>query len=99
MWEKVFLGNTHGSISTLHKMFCRFLFWLSGETTSEIQRSDLTGQMKMTVVKIAEEIRALSIDRKDKRLFWVEVGRLGESSIASCDYSGSSLHIMDLPLQ
>ncbi|XP_038125007.1 pro-epidermal growth factor [Cyprinodon tularosa] len=77
----------------------RFLFWLSGETTSEIQRSDLTGQIKMTVVKIAEEIRALSIDRKDKRLFWVEVGRLGESSIASCDYSGSSLHIMDLPLQ
>ncbi|MEQ2209181.1 hypothetical protein XENOCAPTIV_026181 [Xenoophorus captivus] len=77
----------------------RFLFWVSGGTVSEIHRSDLAGQRKMTVVKIAEPPKALSIDREDRRLFWVQFGLQGESSIASCDYSGNSLHIMDLPLQ
>lgn len=75
----------------------RFLFWLSGG--SEIQRSDLSGQMKMTVLKLEEQLEALSVDRGDKRLFWVQLGLQGERAVASCDYSGNSLHIMDLPLQ
>ncbi|XP_043983171.1 pro-epidermal growth factor isoform X3 [Gambusia affinis] len=75
----------------------RFLFWLSGG--SEIQRSDLSGQMKMTVLKLEEQLEALSVDREDKRLFWVQLGLQGERAVASCDYSGNSLHIMDLPLQ
>ncbi|KAM4732701.1 pro-epidermal growth factor [Anableps anableps] len=77
----------------------RFLFWLSAGTTSEIQRSDLSGRMKTTVVKLEERLKALSVDREDKRLFWVQFGLQGESALASCDYSGNSLHIVDLPLQ
>lgn len=80
-------------------MLCRILFWLSGGKTSEIQRSDLSGQMKTTVVKLEGRAKALSVDREDKRLFWVQFGLRGEWAVASCDYSGNSLHIMDLPLQ
>ncbi|KAM9356664.1 pro-epidermal growth factor [Symphorus nematophorus] len=77
----------------------RFLFWLSGGTTPSIQRSDVTGQMKTTLIKIAEQLEALSIDREEKRLFWVQFGLQGESAIASCDYNGNVLHIIDQPLQ
>ncbi|XP_068447771.1 pro-epidermal growth factor [Clinocottus analis] len=76
----------------------RFLFWLSGGTTSSIQRSDVTGQMRTTLIKIAEQLEALSIDRGDKRLFWVQLGLRGKSAIASCDYNGNVLHIIDRPL-
>ncbi|KAM3612867.1 uncharacterized protein V6R79_015905 [Siganus canaliculatus] len=67
--------------------------------TPSIQRSDMTGQMKTTLIKIAEQLKALSIDREQKRLFWVQFGLLGESAIASCDYSGNVLHIIDQPLR
>ncbi|XP_005467322.3 pro-epidermal growth factor [Oreochromis niloticus] len=77
----------------------RFLFWLSAGMSPSIQRSDVTGQMKITLIKITEQLRALSIDRVDKRLFWVQFGPQGESAIASCDYNGNALHIMNLPLQ
>ncbi|XP_031722719.1 pro-epidermal growth factor [Anarrhichthys ocellatus] len=76
----------------------RFLFWLSGGITPSIQRSAVTGQMKTTLIKIAEQLEALSIDREDKRLFWVQFGLQGESAIASCDYNGNVLHIVDQPL-
>uniref|UniRef100_A0A8C2X8Q0 Epidermal growth factor n=1 Tax=Cyclopterus lumpus TaxID=8103 RepID=A0A8C2X8Q0_CYCLU len=73
----------------------RFLFWLSGGTTPSIQRSDVTGQMKTTLIKMAGQLEALSIDREDNRLFWVQFGLQGEGAIASCDYNGNILHIMD----
>ncbi|KAL6117260.1 egf [Pungitius sinensis] len=76
----------------------RFLFWLSGGMSPSIQRSDVTGQMKTTLIKIAEHLGALSVDREDKRLFWVQFGPQGESAIASCDYNGNGLHIIDRPL-
>lgn len=74
------------------------MFWLSGGTPSEIQRSDLTGQTKMTLTETTERAAALSTDRQDKRLFWVQFGQPGESALASCDYDGNALHIMDQPL-
>ncbi|KAM9849644.1 pro-epidermal growth factor [Aulostomus maculatus] len=77
----------------------RFLFWLSGDTTPSIQRSDVTGQMKTTLMKLAEQLQVLSIDREDKRLFWVQFGLQGESAIASSDYNGNFLHIIDQPLR
>uniref|UniRef100_A0A8D3CZ80 Epidermal growth factor n=1 Tax=Scophthalmus maximus TaxID=52904 RepID=A0A8D3CZ80_SCOMX len=77
----------------------RFLFWLSGGMTPSIQRSDVTGQAKTTLIKIAERLQALSIDQQDKRLFWVQFGLQGESAIASCDYNGNALHIIDQPLR
>ncbi|KAM8909337.1 pro-epidermal growth factor isoform 2-T2 [Spinachia spinachia] len=76
----------------------RSLFWLSGGMSPSIQRSDVRGHMKTTLIKIAEHLGALSIDREDKRLFWVQFGPLGESAIASCDYNGNGLHIIDQPL-
>lgn len=52
----------------------------------------------MTLIEIREQTAALSTDRQDKRLFWVQFGSPGESAIASCDYNGNGLHIMDQPL-
>nr|XP_057914097.1 pro-epidermal growth factor [Doryrhamphus excisus] len=77
----------------------RFLFWLSGGMTPSIQRSDVTGQRKTTLIEISQQLKALSIDHRDKRLFWVQFGLQGESAIASSDYSGKALHIIDQPLQ
>ncbi|KAM7389104.1 hypothetical protein PAMP_023099 [Pampus punctatissimus] len=67
--------------------------------TPSIQRSDVTGQMKTTLIKIGEQLKALSIDREDKRLFWVQFGLQEESAIASCDYNGNIVHIIDHPLR
>ncbi|XP_029020457.1 pro-epidermal growth factor isoform X2 [Betta splendens] len=75
----------------------RFLFWLSGGMTPSIQRSDMAGHMKTTLVKVAKQLEALSIDRRDKRLFWVQFGLQAESSVASCDFNGNVLHIIDQP--
>lgn len=55
--------------------------------------------MNTTLIKIAGQLEALSIDREDKRLFWVQFGVQGESAIASSDYSGNLLHILDQPLR
>lgn len=60
-----------------------------------IQRSDMTGQKKTTLIRIAGQLKALSIDHEDKRLFWVQFGLQRESAIASCDYNGDGLHIID----
>uniref|UniRef100_A0A665VMP8 Epidermal growth factor n=1 Tax=Echeneis naucrates TaxID=173247 RepID=A0A665VMP8_ECHNA len=73
----------------------RFLFWLSGGITPSIQRANVTGQMKITLIKISEQLKALTIDRQDNRLFWVQFGLQGESAIASCDYNGNALQIID----
>ncbi|KAE8285591.1 Pro-epidermal growth factor [Larimichthys crocea] len=67
--------------------------------TPSIQRSDTKGQKKTTLIKIAEQLKALSIDREEKRLYWVQFGLQGESAIASCDYNGKVLHIVDQPLR
>ena len=66
--------------------------------TPSIQRSDLTGQGKTILIKMAEQLQSLTIDRQDKRLFWVQFGLQGESAIGSCDYNGNALHIIDQPL-
>lgn len=80
-------------------IICRFLFWLSGETAPSIQRSYVTGQKKTTLIKTSVQLKALTIDRQEKRLFWVQFGLQGESAVASCDYNGNTLHILDVPLE
>lgn len=87
------------STLTQNPCFCRFLFWLSTGTSSSIQRSDITGRMKTTLIKTDQDLKALTIDRAGRRLFWVQFGSLGESAIASSDYSGHGLHIKEQPLQ
>uniref|UniRef100_A0A3B3ZJD4 EGF-like domain-containing protein n=1 Tax=Periophthalmus magnuspinnatus TaxID=409849 RepID=A0A3B3ZJD4_9GOBI len=77
----------------------RFLFWLSGETSSSIQRANLTGHMKTTLIKINGQLKVLSVDHKDKRLFWVQFGPDEQSAIGSCDYSGKVIHITDHQLR
>ncbi|XP_058506572.1 pro-epidermal growth factor [Solea solea] len=76
----------------------RFIFWLSGGTSPSIRRSDATGQVKVTLVKIQEQLKTLTIDRQDGRLFWIQFGLQGESAIASCDYNGNGLQVIDQPL-
>lgn len=45
------------------------------------------------------QVKALTIDRHEKRLFWVQFGLQGESAVASCDYNGNTLHMLDVPLE
>ncbi|XP_053735965.1 pro-epidermal growth factor isoform X3 [Synchiropus splendidus] len=72
-----------------------FLFWLSGGLSASIQRTDLNGQKRIILKKMAAELKTLSIDREDQRLFWVQVDLRGQGSIASSDYSGRALLITD----
>ncbi|KAM8848876.1 pro-epidermal growth factor isoform 1-T1 [Synchiropus picturatus] len=72
-----------------------FLFWLSGGLSASIQRSDLKGQKRIILKKMAAELKTLCIDREDQRLFWVQVDLQGQGSIVSSDYSGRALHITD----
>ncbi|XP_056152686.1 pro-epidermal growth factor [Lampris incognitus] len=76
----------------------RFVFWLSNGATPTIERSDVRRHTKVTLVKTAGPLQALSIDRVDKRLFWVEFGREGESAIGSCDYNGNAINVLVQPL-
>lgn len=48
---------------------------------------------------MTQQAKALTIDRQEKRLYWVQVGLPGESTVASCDYNGSGLHLLDIPLK
>ncbi|XP_070693269.1 pro-epidermal growth factor [Pempheris klunzingeri] len=97
--ERTLLRNLTQPSSIAVDPTSRFLFWLSGGTAPGIQRSDMTGRMKTTLIEIAEQLEALTIDREDRRLFWVQFGLQGESAIASCDYNGNVLHILDQPLR
>lgn len=78
--------------------FLRFIFWLSDGITPSIQRSDVAGEMITTVLKIPERLGGLSVDRTDKRLFWVQFSLEGESAIGSCDYNGNVVNVIDQPL-
>lgn len=80
------------------KCFHRFLFWLSAGASSSIQRSDITGRIKTTLIKTDKDLKALTIDREGRRLFWLQFGLLGESTIASSDYRGHGLRVKEQPL-
>ncbi|XP_036069941.1 pro-epidermal growth factor [Oryzias melastigma] len=88
--------SSHLSLET---NICRFLFWLSRGMVSSVQRSDEGGRIIRTLLTSAEQLKALTIDRQHRRLFWAQFSLQGESAIASCDYDGKVLHVMDLPLQ
>ncbi|XP_037117656.1 pro-epidermal growth factor isoform X1 [Syngnathus acus] len=77
----------------------RFLFWLSGGMIPSVHRCDVIGQGKVRLIKTSQQLKALSIDHRDRRLFWVQFGLQEESAIASSDYNGKALHIIDQPLQ
>lgn len=48
---------------------------------------------------MTQQAKALTIDRQEKRLYWVQLRLPGESAVASCDYDGNGLHILDVPLE
>uniref|UniRef100_A0A8C7WAN4 Epidermal growth factor n=1 Tax=Oncorhynchus mykiss TaxID=8022 RepID=A0A8C7WAN4_ONCMY len=81
--EKTLLRHLSQPISIAVAPNDRFIFWLSDGITPSIQRSDVAGEMITTVLKIQERLGGLSIDRTDKRLFWVQFSLEGESAIGS----------------
>uniref|UniRef100_A0A3P9I8T1 Epidermal growth factor n=1 Tax=Oryzias latipes TaxID=8090 RepID=A0A3P9I8T1_ORYLA len=97
--ERTLLRNLTKPSSISVDPTSRFLFWLSFGMVSSVQRSDEGGRIIMTLLTSAEQLKALTIDHQHRRLFWAQFGLQGGSAIASCDYSGKVLHIMDLPLQ
>ncbi|KAL0974311.1 hypothetical protein UPYG_G00218680 [Umbra pygmaea] len=77
----------------------RFMFWLSDGITPSIQRSDLAGKMVTTMLKVPDRLVTMSVDRTDKRVFWIQFSPGGESAIGSCDYNGNVINIIAQPLQ
>uniref|UniRef100_A0AAZ3RHZ6 EGF-like domain-containing protein n=1 Tax=Oncorhynchus tshawytscha TaxID=74940 RepID=A0AAZ3RHZ6_ONCTS len=96
--ERTLLRHLSQPISIAVAPNDRFIFWLSDGITPSIQRSDVAGEMITTVLKIPERLGGLSVDRMDKRLFWVQFSLEGESAIGSCDYNGNVVNVIDQPL-
>uniref|UniRef100_A0A8C7TGH5 Epidermal growth factor n=1 Tax=Oncorhynchus mykiss TaxID=8022 RepID=A0A8C7TGH5_ONCMY len=94
--EKTLLRHLSQPISIAVAPNDRFIFWLSDGITPSIQRSDVAGEMITTVLKIQERLGGLSIDRTDKRLFWVQFSLEGESAIGSCDYNGNVVNSLGM---
>uniref|UniRef100_A0A8C8JM64 EGF-like domain-containing protein n=1 Tax=Oncorhynchus tshawytscha TaxID=74940 RepID=A0A8C8JM64_ONCTS len=91
--ERTLLRHLSQPISIAVAPNDRFIFWLSDGITPSIQRSDVAGEMITTVLKIPERLGGLSVDRMDKRLFWVQFSLEGESAIGSCDYNGNVVNL------
>uniref|UniRef100_A0A674AKN5 Epidermal growth factor n=1 Tax=Salmo trutta TaxID=8032 RepID=A0A674AKN5_SALTR len=94
--ERTLLRHLSQPISIAVAPNDRFIFWLSDGITPSIQRSDVTGEMITTVLKIPERLGGLSVDRTDKRLFWVQFSLEGESAIGSCDYNGNVVNSLGM---
>uniref|UniRef100_A0A4W5JGK8 Epidermal growth factor n=1 Tax=Hucho hucho TaxID=62062 RepID=A0A4W5JGK8_9TELE len=93
--ERTLLSHLSQPISIAVAPNDRFIFWLSDGITPSIQRSEVEGEMITTVLKIPERLGGLSVDRMDKRLFWVQFSLEGESAIGSCDYNGNVINVID----
>uniref|UniRef100_A0AAZ3SP07 EGF-like domain-containing protein n=1 Tax=Oncorhynchus tshawytscha TaxID=74940 RepID=A0AAZ3SP07_ONCTS len=94
--ERTLLRHLSQPISIAVAPNDRFIFWLSDGITPSIQRSDVAGEMITTVLKIPERLGGLSVDRMDKRLFWVQFSLEGESAIGSCDYNGNVVNSLGM---
>lgn len=73
----------------LSQHFSRYIFWLSDGLTPSIQRSDMTGGKKAAVLKGADRLKALALDHRDRRLFWVQQSLRGHTAMGSCNYDGN----------
>lgn len=79
----------------------RYIFWLSDGVTPSIQRSDMTGGKKATVLKVADRLslKVLAIDHHDRRLFWVQQGQEGHTAMGSCNYDGNIINVFNQPFR
>ncbi|XP_030650137.1 pro-epidermal growth factor [Chanos chanos] len=77
----------------------RFLFWLSGGVTQSIQRFDVGSEKGAAVLKVPDRLKALSIDHRDKRLFWLQRSRGKLPALGSCDYNGNVINIISQSLR
>ncbi|XP_053317474.1 pro-epidermal growth factor [Spea bombifrons] len=69
------------------------LFWCSedpqGVTT--IQKANLSGNNVTSVIEMAGEIKSLTLDLTDKKIYWITFKReTGDLNIWSCTYNGES---------
>ncbi|TRY89044.1 hypothetical protein DNTS_022162, partial [Danionella cerebrum] len=72
-----------------------YIFWLSQGTSTSIQRSDLTGERIRTLLKVVDELKALTVDHRDSRLFWVQQGLEGQTAMGSCNYDGNIINVFN----
>ncbi len=86
-------------IRMLSQHFSRYIFWLSDGLTPSLQRSDMTGGKRATVLKAADRLKVLDIDHRDRRLFWVQQGQSGHTAMGSCNYDGSIINVFNQPLR
>lgn len=72
-----------------------FLFWKSGSSVSVIERSRLNGTNVTSVIEMKGELKALTLDTHDKRIYWVRSELdAAESSLGTCTYNGESVTVI-----
>ncbi|MCJ8733713.1 hypothetical protein PDJAM_G00226690 [Pangasius djambal] len=76
-----------------------YVFWLSAAVMSSIQRSDLTGALTTTVLKVPDRLLCLAGDAVERKLFWIQLGVNGLSTLGSCDYNGNVVSVINQRLR
>eukprot|EP00062_Callorhinchus_milii_P012065 gi/632958694/ref/XP_007895185.1/ PREDICTED: pro-epidermal growth factor [Callorhinchus milii] len=72
-----------------------YIFCASEGSAPSIDRATLDGTEIITILKTTENVKALTLDFIDRRLFWVQNSpETASSSIGSCDYNGDSVQVM-----
>ncbi|XP_064416884.1 pro-epidermal growth factor isoform X2 [Latimeria chalumnae] len=92
--SKVLLENLIHPTTITVDPIQRFIFWVSESVVYSILRASLEGSKMLTLISTTEELKTLSLDLIDKRIFWIQFAAEDTSSIGSCDYSGDSLHLI-----
>ncbi|MEE6461806.1 hypothetical protein FKM82_001410 [Ascaphus truei] len=73
----------------------RFLFWSSESAFSVIQKANLDGNNVTTVIETRGEIKSLTLDVTDKRVYWILYkSENGDASVGSCTYNGESATVV-----
>ncbi|XP_063314421.1 pro-epidermal growth factor isoform X2 [Pelobates fuscus] len=87
--SQVILRNLFNPILIAIDSMEGLLFWSSEGPLYTIQRANLSGNNMTSVIEAKGEIKSLTLDTMDKRIYWLVFERkTGVSSIGSCTYNG-----------
>uniref|UniRef100_A0A8C3SPG9 Pro-epidermal growth factor n=1 Tax=Chelydra serpentina TaxID=8475 RepID=A0A8C3SPG9_CHESE len=92
--SRVLLNNVGHPTSIAVDPGKRFIFWSSDGALSSVHRAILDGTDVRSVLRTTEQIKTISLDFIDMRLFWIQYNSEEDvSRIGSCDYNGGSIHL------